>query len=349
MKKYFFQTISVLAALLMSNFFISSKKIEPQPKELGKVNWLRNMETAQAQSIKEHKPILILFQEVPGCSTCQRYGNGPLSHPLIVEAIETLFVPLAIYNNKGGDDRKVLDHFGEPSWNNPVIRIINADKQDVTPRLGGNYSPLGLVNSMLLALNASNRVAPRYLQLLGEEMQADAVGTEQATLAMYCFWTGEKEIGKIPGVVSTEAGFMGGKEVVQVEYNPAVLQYENLVKQAEKASCASHVFAQNSQQEKAASKVISSNAISPKSTYRPDREPKYYLSKTHWKYVPMTDLQAVRANSLVGQKQSPESVLSPRQIELAEFISKNKDRKWKDMIGVDMANGWDAVEKVKNG
>ena len=170
MKKSIFPFLAITPIFLMSAFFIPSKATEPQPKELGKVNWLRNMEKAQAQSVKEQKPILILFQEVPGCATCQRYGNGPLSHPLIVEAIETLFVPLAIYNNKGGDDRKVLDSFGEPSWNNPVVRIVNAEKEDIIPRLGGNYSPLGLVNSMLLALDASNRVSPRYLQLLGEEL-----------------------------------------------------------------------------------------------------------------------------------------------------------------------------------
>lgn len=347
MKKSILQVAPLLAILLMSTFFISANKTTPPPKELGKVKWLRNMEEAQAQSVKQQKPILILFQEVPGCSTCQRYGNYTLSHPLIVEAIETLFVPLAIYNNKGGDDRKVLDFFNEPTWNNPVVRIVSADKQDVTPRLSGNYAPLGLVHSMLLALDASNRVAPRYLQLLAEEMQAKAAGTEQATLAMYCFWTGEKEIGKIPGVVSTEAGFMGGREVVQVEYNPAAVSYEDLLKQAEKASCASHVYTENSQQESAASKVVGQGAISPKDTYRPDREPKYYLSKTHWKYVPMTKLQAVKANSLVGQRQSPASVLSPRQVALADFIAQNKNLKWKDLVGVDLVEGWASVEKVK--
>ena len=156
---------------------------------------------------------------------------------------------------------------------------------------------------MLLALDVSNQVAPRYLQLLAEELQAEAVGTEEATLAMYCFWTGEKEIGKIPGVVSTEAGFMGGREVVQVKYNPLVVNYESLVKQAQKASCASHVFTENGQQQKAADKVVGSNAISKKGNYRADKEPKYYLSKTHWKYVPMTKLQSVKANSLIGQRQ----------------------------------------------
>ncbi|MEZ4953849.1 MAG: hypothetical protein R2825_09775 [Saprospiraceae bacterium] len=65
------------------------------------------------------------------------------------------------------------------------------------------------------------------------------------------------------------------------------MPYEDLVQQAEKASCASHVYTENEAQKKAASKVVGERAISPKSGYRPDKEPKYYLSKTHWKFVPM--------------------------------------------------------------
>ena len=83
------------------------------PVELGKVKWLRSYEEAIAQSRQECKPVLILFQEVPGCGTCQKYGNEVLSHPLLVEAIETHFVPLAIFNNKGGADAEVLKRYNE--------------------------------------------------------------------------------------------------------------------------------------------------------------------------------------------------------------------------------------------
>ena len=207
--------------LLTAGFWLSAKKevptkkqeapqnIDCQPVELGKVKWLRNMGQAVQRSKAEQKPILILFQEVPGCSTCQRYGSGVLSHPLIVEAIESEFVPLAIFNNRKGEDAEVLRYFNEPAWNNPVVRIVDGRRQDVVARLSGNYSEYGLVNTMLLALNASNRVAPRYLQILAEEMQAEIVGTEKATLSMYCFWTGEKELAQIPGVVSTDLATIG--------------------------------------------------------------------------------------------------------------------------------------------
>ena len=37
-----------------------------QPRELGKVSWFRNEGHAQAASRRTGKPILMLFQEVPG-------------------------------------------------------------------------------------------------------------------------------------------------------------------------------------------------------------------------------------------------------------------------------------------
>jgi cytochrome oxidase Cu insertion factor (SCO1/SenC/PrrC family) len=55
---------------------IIEKITEPQPEELGKVKWLRNYDQAIAQSDKNGKPVLILFQEVPGYSTCRNYGNN---------------------------------------------------------------------------------------------------------------------------------------------------------------------------------------------------------------------------------------------------------------------------------
>lgn len=350
-KLAFLTAALAVAVILISakNFFkesptIESQLIDNQPEELGKVNWLRSISEAEKRSRDEGRPILILFQEVPGCATCRRYGNRPLSHPLMVEAIETAFVPLAIFNNKKGEDAEVLRYFREPSWNNPVVRIVDAQRKDIVPRLGGDYTPFGLVNSMLRAFDAQGKTAPQYLEILAEEFQAEMTGTETATLSMYCFWTGEKELAQVPGVVSTEAGWMGGREVVQVEFNPEVTSYEQLVSQARKSSCASHVFTEGGEQAKAAADVVGRSATSPAGDYRTDHEPKYYLSRTHWRYVPMTPLQSARANSLIGQRKSPAEVLSPRQIELADFIFKNKNRKWKNAVGVELGEAWEAIE-----
>ena len=77
--------------LVLSSFFalLSVCLMAQQPIELGTVNWLRDFDQAIAESQKQQKPVFILFQEVPGCATCQNYGSNVLSHPLIAEAIET--------------------------------------------------------------------------------------------------------------------------------------------------------------------------------------------------------------------------------------------------------------------
>jgi hypothetical protein len=44
--------------------------------------------------------------------------------------------------------------------------------------------------------------------------------TKTALFNMYCYWSGEATLGKVPGVVKTRIGELSG-EVVEVEYDPA--------------------------------------------------------------------------------------------------------------------------------
>lgn len=358
MKLYFL--ISTVALVVMSAFHMSfisknsttenkivERKNAHQPEELGDVTWHRDYQKALNLSEQEQKPVLILFQEVPGCSTCRNYGNQVLSHPLIVEAIETLFVPLAIYNNKGGNDAKVLKKYGEPSWNNPVVRIVNDKEYELVPRLGNNYSAAGLVQNMLQALDYSNQLAPAYLELLGKELAAKAKGTETATVAMSCYWSGEGKLGAVDGIVATQAGFMGGREVVNIEYNPADLSYTELLETAQKNQCTNHVYTTDSEQQKIAASTLSPSKVSQKKQFRLAHDPKYYLSRTHYQYVPMTPLQATRANTLVGQRRSPAVILSPQQVALAKFIQEHDDRKWPSAIEQDFLEAWDKAMKVR--
>ena len=73
-----------------------------------------------------------------------------------------------------------------------------------------------------------------------------AAVTAKATFAGGCFWCMEEAYDKVPGVISTVSGYMGGQtknptyeqvssgrtghaEVVQVEYDPAKVSYEKLL------------------------------------------------------------------------------------------------------------------------
>jgi len=72
----------------------------------------------------------------------------------MVLEIEAKFVPLAIRNNTGGTDAKILNSYGEPSWNNPVVRFVDSKGKDVISRKGGVYSKSGIKDRMDEALKA---------------------------------------------------------------------------------------------------------------------------------------------------------------------------------------------------
>ncbi|MCB0563672.1 MAG: thioredoxin family protein [Phaeodactylibacter sp.] len=337
--------LSILFPALLLCFCCSRTALSNPPEELGQVEWQRDFEKGLERASLENKPIFLLFQEVPGCATCRSYGNMVLSHPLIVEAIETLFVPVAIFNNKGGKDAEVLQYYNEPAWNNPVVRIVDYDRLDVVPRVSGNYSQLGVVQAMVFALERRSKAIPAYLQLLYEDLLARQQGLETTTLSMYCFWTGEKALGQLNGVVATEAGFMDGHEVVQVAYNPKAISFEEVVKASRQAQCADRVYAHNESQKVAAAALLGQGKTGAATSFHPDREPKYYLSKTHYRFVPMFPLQAARANALIGQGMSPEGVLSPRQVELANQMKAHPEKKWESVIGKDMMKAWEWKER----
>ena len=132
-----FATGAVLAQLQQTKQASGSKsKVRAdQPVEIGTVNWRRDFEKALADSGRTQKPVLVLFQEVPGCSGCQTFGKTVLSDPLLVEAIESEFVPVVVYNNRGtGKDRELLERYREPAWNYQVIRFLNSEGKDIIPR-----------------------------------------------------------------------------------------------------------------------------------------------------------------------------------------------------------------------
>lgn len=312
----------------------SSSQIETtdNPIELGKVNWIRDYDEGKRKSEASKKPIFLLFQEVPGCMTCKDYGMDVLSHPLVVEAIETAFVPVAIYNNVGGKDKTVLQSFGEPAWNNPVVRFVDSKNKDLTPRLSGNYTLSGLVTQMVKTLENTGQTVPSYLSLLKEELKGKGRGTETATFAMYCFWTGESRLGSLNGVVKTQAGFMNGKEVVQLEYDPNQISFVELTQKASEFKCASAVFTNSADERQQAAKLVGNKRVAKRGAFRKDKDPKYYLGHSNWKYVPMIELQKIRVNTALSQQKPPWQYLSGRQVELYQYIEKHPNKAWQNVI-----------------
>jgi hypothetical protein len=111
------------------------------------------------------------------------FGRQVLSHPLLVEAIETLFTPVAIYNNVKGRDAVILKRYEEPSWNNPVVRFVDAKGVDLIPRRDRVWSPSGIAARMAEALAAAKRTVPEYLRLLA--LPTEKKFLRKASFAMF--------------------------------------------------------------------------------------------------------------------------------------------------------------------
>jgi len=306
----------ILVPLLMAVLIFSAnaqQKTDPndQSEELGKVSWHRDYDTALQLSKKEKKPVLILFQEVPGCATCRNYGHNVMSNPLLVEAIENEFIPLAIFNNKGGKDKEVLNLYKEPTWNNPVVRIVNQTGDNLTRRIAGDYSALAVYNAITEVLLKENKEIPAYITLLGEELKSKKYGASKDTYySMYCFWTGEKQLGSNAGVLNTEAGFMKGHEVVKVTYNPKLVSDQTLTS-----------FAKQNKM----------SPISKDNSYRASsKDEDYYLQHTNYKYLPLSPLQRTKINSALGNRQPASQYLSPNQKKWLQTLGNKKVRFNKD-------------------
>lgn len=265
-----------------------------QDEELGKVHWYRDYDQAVRIAEKEKKDIVILFQEVPGCATCRNYGHNVLSNPLMVEALENSFVPLAIFNNKGGKDKKVLEKFNEPSWNNPVIRIVDIKGNNLIKKIGNDYSAITLCKRLKEVLTNRKTTIPEYLNILELELESlKSNHIREDYFKMHCFWTGEKKLGSLNGVLSTESGFMNHSEVVKVKFNTSLLDQSSLINYA---------------QEQGFEQITSS-----KNFRSAINDVHYYYLHSDYRYIPLSELQKTKINSAIGNSQSAEKYLSPQQ------------------------------------
>ncbi len=260
-------------------------------RELGDVAWLRDYDQALERARCEDKPVLLLFQEVPGCSTCVNFGHDVLSHPLMVEIIAQHFVPLAIFNNHSGADAEVLRRFGEAAWNNPVVHFLAPDGAAVVPRLANRYDPIGLHAKIGQVLAARDIVAPAYFGMLGHDLAIEVGLAEQVTYTTPCFWSGETSLAQHPAVISTDAGWIGGEEVVAVHFDPRLSKRDAL-----------DAYARNEGFAPLASKG-----------FRLDREPQYYLRKHALRYLPLSAAQRTAINLALPYRQEAGALLSPQQ------------------------------------
>lgn len=260
-------------------------------RELGDVAWLRNYDRALALAAEHGKPVLLLFQEVPGCSTCVRFGQDVLTHPLMVELIADRFVPVAVFNNHPGADAEILRRYGEPSWNNPVMRFLGPDGAELLPKLADRYDALGLYEKITAVLDKLGEDVPGYFRLLGRDLLVEYGLSKSVTYTTPCFWSGETSLAQHPAVITTDAGWANGEEVVRVHFDP---------REASRSDLDAYARAEGF-------KPVESG------DFELDREPQFYLRKNAARHLPLTPAQRTRINLAVPYHGQLAALLSPQQ------------------------------------
>lgn len=260
-------------------------------EELGEVAWLRDFERGRSAASEQGKPILLLFQEVPGCSTCVNFGLDVLTHPLMVELIEGHFIPVAIFNNHPGKDADILQRFGESSWNNPVVRFLGPDGAELVPKLADRYDALGLHEKITAVLERLGSDLPGYFRLLGRDLLVESGLAKSAVYTTPCFWSGETSLAQHPATVTTEAGWSDGEEVVRVDYDPRVASSSELDSYARTEGFGRLESA----------------------LFQVDGEPQFYLRKHVARHLPLTRAQRTQLNLAVPYRAPLADLLSPQQ------------------------------------
>lgn len=220
-----------------------------------------------------------------------RFGQDVLTHPLMVELITDRFVPVAIFNNHPGADAEILRRYEEPSWNNPVARFLGPDGTELLPKLADRYDALGLHDKITAVLEMLGNDVPGYFRLLGRDLLVEHGLSKCVTYTTPCFWSGETSLAQHQAVITTDAGWVDGEEVVQVHFDPREVTRADL-----------DAYARN-------------EGFSPIESggFELDGEPQYYLHKNAARHLPLTPAQRTRINLAVPYREWLANLLSPQQ------------------------------------
>ncbi|MFT7536421.1 MAG: hypothetical protein ACI85K_002375 [Hyphomicrobiaceae bacterium] len=268
----------------------SSKPAGKAAPELGTVTWERDFDRALERAATTKRPVFLLFQEVPGCDTCTGFGKNVLSHPLLKDAIEHQFVPIVVRNNVKGTEEEIRERYNEPSWNNPVVRFVDAKGLDILPRKDRVWDAHGIATRMIATLKKNQQSVPGYLAIAAAET---APKTEKAVFEMHCYWEGEAHLGALDGVIKTTSAWVGKAEVVEVLYRPEVISKTKLTEAAQAKSC-KPVTAETVRVAKAS-------------------DQQHSLGGTPYAKLKLSPMQRTKMHADISQQRDPKRWLSPSQ------------------------------------
>jgi hypothetical protein len=308
-----------------------------------------DLHEAKREAKRERKPI---FCTRTGADFNKFIHCSALTHPLIVEAVESLFVTVTSDID--------LEVPGAPMC--AMLEILDEKGTPVLPHIGGDLllirNLVVVVQLLVESLTKCSIEVPKYLQLLLEEesgrLEVLPSGKRRKLDRIAIFGVcnshvSEAKLANAAGVLDIQAGLYKGRQVLQVTYASRVTSFDSLSRYALSKNFATSIYYQSQDEfvvarsvcdqlqrsyhiiEKMEDSSLINNIVDGRSGVR----------KTALRYVPMTSLQKVHANKLVheGKFNEASHLLSPRQAErmMRSFSDVNTR---KDSVDLTLIESW---------
>jgi hypothetical protein len=314
------------------------------------------------------QPVLIVQAEIPGDTDA---GSEIFSHPLIVEAADSLFTTYfnkdENYSCSASRSASLKSHrtrvgfiYFDGSGNEISVKSLSADmltRAGIAEAMIATLEACHQPEAMIATLGACHQPVPKYLRLLYDEERGrikpgpnglPVPCYHRAVVGMDDSALGEVEFAGLEGVISTRVGFVNRQKVVEVIYDWGRLSFGSIICYALRRKVGDIIYYQTNDERIAALVEIgrvkeSSKVAEFLGTIQLDNDPKPALRRSLLRFVPLTDLQATHANRLAHLNQFDKAMhlLSPRQglicMQARNITAQNS---FKDVIDVPILPAW---------
>ena len=327
-------------------------------EELGQLKFKYNassFQNALEESRDTEKPVLIVFHEILGSADAIAFGKTVLSHPLLIEAAESMFVTVLVdMAGTNPDDVQIISRYHENRHNDTVVRIVNGKGNDLVARLEGRRCSIGdIVKSMRGALERKQLQVPIYLTFLEMEYlarvhtpsPASRGPAKEIVFKTEATTKAEIDFAELNGVIDVECGNLCGSRAVKVTYNSEVIDCKALLLHAIFHMDIETVYWTNWYEMMAMQSGLEMDAKPNfvelnSNIFTRGKNPKNFLRTTLLRYVPLTALQALQANLAISKnnRELALNILSPRQLAILEAVERKIPRR--ETVNVGISDAW---------
>jgi hypothetical protein len=179
---------------------------------------------------------------------------------------------------------------------NPLLSILEPEGITLTRMQLANPNTGAGLAEMVRGVEAAGRPVPVYLRMVADEYSGRP--TKTARYSVGCYWEGERELGKMSGVVASRTGNIGRDEVVEVRFDPKVIDAGTLMGKVRGLQCYRGV-------------------PSTQAALVEDPEQQHLLANhPEFAGVLLTPLQRTKVNAALGDREDFGRYLSPAQLRM---------------------------------